>query len=121
MANTISTKITRTQMQAADALSGNGTAVDVTGHNDCLIAIMTRASAAAGIFTFEESSDAGQNWSAVTCTRVSDGTTASATNAAELGISFIVPIKDGPRQLRARISTNWTTASPQVNVIVLTR
>jgi len=118
MANQITQNVILATAQAANALTGNGTAIDVTDADSVVIALGTSAGTA-GIFTFEKSSDSGANWSALTCTRVSDGTTASVTTAAENGGAFVPQLFDGPSQIRARISTAWVTASPLVRVLQL--
>lgn len=118
MANTILQTATRTTAQAANALTGNGTAVDVTNAKHVLIAVQ-KSTGTAGIFTFERSTDDGQNYSAMTVTRASDGAAISATSAAESGETYIVTRVDGDTQIRVRISTDWVTSSPAVTVIVL--
>jgi len=110
----------RAAAQTAGTLSGNGTAVDVTGRNHVLIAIGVTATGTAGRYTFEESPDGGINWSAVTAMRLTDGTSASVTNAGENGVTFFLQQNDGPRMIRARISTNWSTDSPLVNICSIT-
>jgi hypothetical protein len=121
MAQTLSQTITRTQAQAsATTATGNGTAVDVTGAS-AVIFVIKKSSGTAGIVTFEESSDGGENWSTVSCTRASDGNAVTATSAGESGDAFVAAMKDGARQVRARISTAWTTAGAQVEVVALTR
>jgi len=121
MANASTVTLTRTTSLAQDALTGTGTAVDVTGANDVLVCFGSRGTSVAGITILEESFDGGQNWSAITCTRLNDGTTASSTSAAETGVTFLVPPKDGPRQIRCRVTTNYTTASPIMVVVKITR
>lgn len=121
MAQSISQTITRTQAQAAaTTATGNGTAVDVSGANS-VIFVIKKSSGTAGVVTFEESLDDGQNWSSLSCTRASDGASVTATSAGESGDAFVASMKDGDRQVRARISTAWVTAGALVEVVALTR
>src|SRR5437762_2352191 len=106
MTQLMTTAFLRSTAQTAGTLSGNGTAIQCAGVNSVLFVIQKSSTGAAGMYTFEVSFDAGQTWAAITCTRLSDGTTASATNAAESGEAFAAPLYDGADvQYRARIST----------------
>ena len=121
MAHPLTQTIKRSQAQAAATTGvGNGTAVDVTGA-EAVVFVVKKSTGTTGVLTFEESFDSGQNWSPLTVTRASDGSSITATSAGESGDAFIASMKDGNRQVRARISTAWTTSGAQVQVIVLNR
>lgn len=117
MANTIPQSMTRTTMQAANALTGNGTAVAQTAKTDLIY--IGASAGTAGIFTFERSHDDGTTWVTQSVTRLSDGVSITATSAAENDDCYLVAVQDGDIQLRARISTTWVTASPAVTHIAL--
>lgn len=118
MANSITQSVTRTTIRAANTLSGNGTAVDVTGAK-AVIFVMGESAGTAGIYTFERSSDDGSEWVPLTVTRASDGNAITATAAAEDGNAYVASLVDGDTQVRARISTNWVTASPLCSLVVI--
>lgn len=58
----------------------------------------------------------GEYWTPITATRLSDGAEVGATEPGEAGESFLLNLPDGVGQVRARISTAWTTASPLVTL-----
>lgn len=118
MANSITQTVTRTTLRAANTLTGNGAAVDVTGAK-AVIFVMGESAGTAGIYTFERSSDDGAEWVPLTVTRASTGDEITATAAAEDGNAYIAALVDGDTQVRARISTAWVTASPLCSLIVI--
>lgn len=117
MANNIPQSMTRTTLQAANALSGNGSSVAQTAKHNLIY--IGASAGTGGVFTFERSSDEGTTWSTMTVTRLSDGNAVTATAAGETDDCYLVRDVDGDNLLRARISTNWTTASPAVTHIAL--
>ncbi len=111
--------LARTQTQAQDALTGNGTAVDAAGANAIIFVVDSRPTSAAGILTFEVSYDDGANWSLLAVEDTSTGAAlaGSASAAARTGFTVISESPpSGDIQVRARISTAFTTASPKVLV-----
>lgn len=118
MANPITQTVTRTTLHAANALSGNGEAVEVNGAK-AVVFVSGESAGTAGIITFERSTDEGQNWSAMNVTRASDGSTITATAAAEDGNAYVASQVDGDVRVRARISTAFVTASPLVTLLVI--
>lgn len=110
--------MTRTTLHAANALTGNGEAVEVNGAK-AVVFVTGESSGTAGIFTFERSGDEGENWTAMTVTRASDGNEITATAAAEDGNAYVASLVDGDVRVRARISTAFVTASPLVTLLVI--
>jgi hypothetical protein len=116
MASLIPQAMTRTVVQALNTLSGNGTAVDQKAQHDLFY--VGPSAGTAGIYTFERSVD-GLNWETQLVTRLSDGSTISATAAGETDDCYLVRSLDGVAKLRARISTNWVTNAPSVTHVAV--
>lgn len=117
MANIIPQNMTRTTLHALNALTGNGVTFAQGAKLDLIY--IGASAGTAGIFTFERSHDDGVSWVAQTVTRLSDGIEITATAAGETDDCYLVKGVDGRNTLRARISTNWTSASPAVTHIAL--
>ena len=113
--------LTRTVLQAADALTGNGSSADAGGANCVVFVGESAPTGAAGVLTFEVSVDEGTTWSLLAVTDALTGAAlaGSATAAARDGFAVIADDGlTGDCLVRARISTNWTTASPLVVAMV---
>lgn len=118
MANKINPQSARSALQSSGTLSGNGTSASVQGAKAVVIGI-GKSTGTAGIYTFEQSTDDGANWTACPVTRLSDGASVTTTNAGESGETFILPLIDGDSMIRVRISTNWVTSAPAVTIGVI--
>lgn len=118
MANTITPALTRTTLQASGTLTGNGSSGSIQGGKSAIISI-GKSTGTAGVYTFEQSTDEGAEFSTIPVVRASTGASVTATTAAESGEAFIVPLVDGDTVVRARISTAWVTAAPSVTLVVI--
>lgn len=109
--------LTFTTLQAANALTGNGSTADASGCNCVVFVVESAPTGAAGIFTFEKSTDEGTTWGTLTVVDADTGSALAGSASAAARDGFTVIADDGLSGdvlVRARISTNWTTASPKV-------
>lgn len=109
-----------TTMQNAASALGNGTSLDVAGATRTILFVTTGGTVTGGVLTFEESNDGGTEWAAADLVQdftVADGG-AEITTLAATGAPAIVKIgqKNGPRLIRARISTALTGTAPTITV-----
>lgn len=109
--------LTRVELQAANTLSGNGATLDASGANCVIFVAESAPTGAAGVYTFESSVDDGTTWSPLAVTDALTGAALAGSASAAARDGFAVIADEGLTGdvlVRARISTNWTTAAPAV-------
>lgn len=116
---------TGTALQA-NATTGSGTAVDISGAVRAVVTVFDHSATAftAGAFVLETSSDGGNNWATatnVTAAGTADGGTAvtfpvTLPTSGNPNAVYFLPHLDGPTQVRCRISTTVTGSAVDATI-----